>query len=83
MCNGTPFTVEKISLRVELELGTVRSVGQCLTHYLKLPGHLGLQETFVATQFYYPLNLAMIKTVLRQCELYSPVQLAQIGLLLM
>ena len=27
MCNGTPFTVEKISLRGGLELGTARSVG--------------------------------------------------------
>ena len=32
MCNGTPFTVEKISPRAVLELGTARSVGQRLTH---------------------------------------------------
>ena len=32
VCNGTPFTVEKISPRVGLELGTARSVGQLLTH---------------------------------------------------
>ena len=27
LCNGTPFTVEKISPRAGLELGTARSVG--------------------------------------------------------
>ena len=31
LCNGIPFTVEKISPRVGLELGT-RSAGQRLTH---------------------------------------------------
>ena len=31
LCNGTPFTVEKISPRAGLELGTARSVGQRLT----------------------------------------------------
>ena len=28
VCNGTPFTVERISPRAWLELGTARSVGQ-------------------------------------------------------
>ena len=32
MCNGTPFTVEKISPRAGLEPGTARSVGQRLTN---------------------------------------------------
>ena len=32
MCNGTPFTIEKISPRAGLELGTARSVGHRLTH---------------------------------------------------
>ena len=32
MCNGTPFTVEKISPRAGLELGTSRSVDQRSTH---------------------------------------------------
>ena len=32
MCNGTPFTVGKISPRAGLEPGTARSVGQHLTH---------------------------------------------------
>ena len=32
LCNGTPFTIEKISPRAGLELGTARSVGQRLTH---------------------------------------------------
>ena len=32
VCNGTPFTVEKISPRAGLEPGTARSVGQRLTH---------------------------------------------------
>ena len=32
MCNGTPFTVEKISPRVGFAPGTARSVGQRLTH---------------------------------------------------
>ena len=31
-CNGTSFTVEKVSLRAGLELETARSVGQRLTH---------------------------------------------------
>ena len=31
-CNGTLFTVEKISPRAGLKLGTARSVGQRLTH---------------------------------------------------
>ena len=30
MCNGTPFTVEKISPRAGFELGTARSIGQRL-----------------------------------------------------
>ena len=30
VCNGTPFTVEKISPRAGIELGTARSVGQRL-----------------------------------------------------
>ena len=33
MCNGTPFTVEKISPCVRLDLGTARSVGQRLTNW--------------------------------------------------
>ena len=33
MNNGTPFTVEKISPRAGLELGTARSAGQLLTHW--------------------------------------------------
>ena len=33
MCNGNPFTVEKISPQAGLELGTARSVGHHLTHY--------------------------------------------------
>ena len=43
MENGTPFTVEKISPRVELELGTSRSAIQRLSHGAlssKLPGLL-------------------------------------------
>ena len=32
VCNGTPFTAVKSSLQAGLELGTARSVGQCLTH---------------------------------------------------
>ena len=32
LCSGTPFTVEKISTRTWLDLGTPRSVGQRLTH---------------------------------------------------
>ena len=32
VCDGTPLTVEKISPRAGLELGTARSVGQRLTH---------------------------------------------------
>ena len=32
LCNGTLFTVEKILPRAGLELATVRSVGQRLTH---------------------------------------------------
>ena len=32
VCNGAPYTVEKITPRVGLELGTARSVGQRLTH---------------------------------------------------
>ena len=31
-CNGTSFTVEKISPQARLELGTARSIGQRLTH---------------------------------------------------
>ena len=33
VCNGILFTVEKISPRAGLELGTARSVGQRLTHW--------------------------------------------------
>ena len=32
VCNGAPFTVEKILPRAGIELGTARSVGQRLTH---------------------------------------------------
>ena len=32
LCNGTPFTIEKISSLAGLELGTTRSVGQPLTY---------------------------------------------------
>ena len=32
MCNGTTFTVEKISPRAGLELEIARSVGQRLAH---------------------------------------------------
>ena len=32
VCNGTLFTVEKISSRAGLELRTARSVGQCFSH---------------------------------------------------
>ena len=32
VCNGSPFTGEKISLRAQLELRTARSAGQRLTH---------------------------------------------------
>ena len=32
VCNGIPFTVEKISSRTELELGTDSSVGQRLIY---------------------------------------------------
>ena len=38
MCNGTPFSGEKISPRAGLELGTARSVGQRLL--TELPGLL-------------------------------------------
>ena len=33
MCNGTPFTIEKILASGGLELTTARSVGQRLTHW--------------------------------------------------
>ena len=33
MCNGAPFTVEKILSGAGIELGTARSVGQRLTHW--------------------------------------------------
>ena len=36
VCNGTPFTVEKISSQVRIELGTSRSVVQHLTHLPRL-----------------------------------------------
>ena len=32
VCNGTPLTVEEISLRARLELVTARSVGQRYIH---------------------------------------------------
>ena len=32
ICNGTPFSVEKISPRAGLELGSARSVDQRLTY---------------------------------------------------
>ena len=32
MCNGSPITVEKISSRAGLELGSARSVGERLAH---------------------------------------------------
>ena len=32
MCNGTSFTVEKMSPLAGLELRTARSIGQSLTH---------------------------------------------------
>ena len=32
MCNGAPFTVEKVTPRAGIELGIARSVGQRLTY---------------------------------------------------
>ena len=40
LCNGAPFTVDKISLRARVEPGTARSVGQRLP--TELPGLLSM-----------------------------------------
>ena len=49
MCNGIPFTVEKISSRAGLELGTARSVGK--KRKLRWFGHVtrssGLAKTIL------------------------------------
>ena len=40
VCNGTPFTVEKLSPGAGFDLATARSVGQRLTHWaIVAPAH--------------------------------------------
>ena len=59
--NGTLFTVEKVLPWAGLELGTARSVGQCLMHWAaRAPDNLRINKPYFSIKTYFAPIIEMI-----------------------